>query len=185
MLLMSLHAQGHAIKNAKTQLSQCLHSLPARRRLIISGTPIQNRLGELWTLFDFACPVRPNRDISHLLASDICWVDCGRWGMVWPHAQPANHTQMPGHARDRGDQHAQQLQMSGLCCPKSTATTGVKSSQLATVNPQPEVCRRACWETTSGSRPTTRLQSQQAQTGRPQTATAGMALPEQLTCGLA
>ena len=78
-----LHAQGHAIKNAKTQLSQCLHSLPARRRLIISGTPIQNRLGELWTLFDFVCPVRPDSDNLWAVASSehiqpqLCCNACG------------------------------------------------------------------------------------------------------------
>jgi TATA-binding protein-associated factor len=38
------------------QLAQRLRSLHARVRLIISGTPIQNNLGEMWALFDFAVP---------------------------------------------------------------------------------------------------------------------------------
>ena len=38
------------------QLSQRLRALAARVRLIISGTPIQNNLGEYWALFDFAVP---------------------------------------------------------------------------------------------------------------------------------
>lgn len=38
------------------QLSQRLRSLCAHVRLIISGTPIQNNLSEMWALFDFAVP---------------------------------------------------------------------------------------------------------------------------------
>lgn len=38
------------------QLAQRLRQLRARVRLIISGTPIQNNLGEMWALFDFAVP---------------------------------------------------------------------------------------------------------------------------------
>jgi hypothetical protein len=51
-------AQGHKIKNPRMQLRKHLDSIPARIRVIISGTPIQNNLQEMHTLFDFACPVR-------------------------------------------------------------------------------------------------------------------------------
>ena len=39
------------------QLRKHLDAIPARIRVIISGTPIQNNLQEMHTLFDFACPV--------------------------------------------------------------------------------------------------------------------------------
>jgi hypothetical protein len=50
--------QGHKIKNPRMQLRKHLDAVPARVRVIISGTPIQNNLQEMHTLFDFACPVR-------------------------------------------------------------------------------------------------------------------------------
>ena len=65
-------AQGHIIKNPKTQLNQALHSLPACHRLVISGTPIQNNLGELHALMTFACPVRPCLWLL-LLPLLVCW----------------------------------------------------------------------------------------------------------------
>ena len=48
--------EGHIIKNAKTKLSQAIKTLRALRRLILSGTPIQNNVLELWNLFDFLMP---------------------------------------------------------------------------------------------------------------------------------
>jgi SNF2 family DNA or RNA helicase len=50
--------QGHKVKNAKTKLVQALRTVPAGVRVILSGTPIQNNLGEMHALFDFACEVR-------------------------------------------------------------------------------------------------------------------------------
>ncbi|KAK9816584.1 hypothetical protein WJX72_002280 [[Myrmecia] bisecta] len=47
--------EGHKIKNPKMQLAQRMRELPVAVRVIISGTPIQNNLMELHTLFDFAC----------------------------------------------------------------------------------------------------------------------------------
>ena len=48
--------EGHLIKNPKTKLSAAIKSLSTRRRLLLSGTPIQNNLLELWSLFDFLMP---------------------------------------------------------------------------------------------------------------------------------
>lgn len=50
--------QGHKIKNAKTKIAQQLRDVPVAVAVIISGTPIQNNLMELFVLFDFVCPVR-------------------------------------------------------------------------------------------------------------------------------
>eukprot|EP00879_Flechtneria_rotunda_P023787 GHRR01025186.1.p1 GENE.GHRR01025186.1~~GHRR01025186.1.p1 ORF type:complete len:349 (+),score=104.41 GHRR01025186.1:347-1393(+) len=48
--------EGHKIKNSRTQLAQRLRQLRAAVRIIISGTPVQNNLGELHALLDFAVP---------------------------------------------------------------------------------------------------------------------------------
>jgi len=44
------------IKNPKTQAAQTVCQLKARHRLCLSGTPIENHLGELWSLFNFLIP---------------------------------------------------------------------------------------------------------------------------------
>jgi TATA-binding protein-associated factor len=48
--------EGHVIKNAKTKLTKAVKSIQAQHRLILSGTPIQNNVLELWSLFDFLMP---------------------------------------------------------------------------------------------------------------------------------
>ena len=48
--------EGHVIKNGKTKLSKAIKQLIANHRLILSGTPIQNNVLELWSLFDFLIP---------------------------------------------------------------------------------------------------------------------------------
>ncbi|XP_049802115.1 TATA-binding protein-associated factor 172 [Schistocerca nitens] len=48
--------EGHIIKNGKTKASKAVKQLVANHRLILSGTPIQNNVLELWSLFDFLMP---------------------------------------------------------------------------------------------------------------------------------
>eukprot|EP00899_Mesostigma_viride_P012526 jgi/Mesvir1/21274/Mv21673-RA.3 len=48
--------EGHIIKNAKAKITQAVKQLTARHRLLLSGTPIQNNVLELWSLFDFLMP---------------------------------------------------------------------------------------------------------------------------------
>ncbi|GBL97094.1 TATA-binding protein-associated factor 172, partial [Araneus ventricosus] len=48
--------EGHIIKNGKTKLARAIKQLSANHRLILSGTPIQNNVLELWSLFDFLMP---------------------------------------------------------------------------------------------------------------------------------
>lgn len=48
--------EGHVIKNGKTRTSMAIKNLVANHRLILSGTPIQNNVLELWSLFDFLMP---------------------------------------------------------------------------------------------------------------------------------
>ena len=48
--------EAHAIKNAASESAKAARLLKARHRLALSGTPVQNHLGELWSLFDFLNP---------------------------------------------------------------------------------------------------------------------------------
>ncbi len=44
------------IKNARTKTTQIIQQLQAKHRLCLSGTPVENHLGELWSLFHFLMP---------------------------------------------------------------------------------------------------------------------------------
>lgn len=44
------------IKNAMSQTAQAVKSLTATHKLALSGTPIENKLEELWSVFDFLMP---------------------------------------------------------------------------------------------------------------------------------
>ena len=44
------------IKNAASQAAKAVKTLKAQHRFAMTGTPIENRLSELWSLFDFLMP---------------------------------------------------------------------------------------------------------------------------------
>lgn len=48
--------EGHAIRNPSSKLALAVKRVDAQHRLILSGTPIQNSVHELWALFDFLMP---------------------------------------------------------------------------------------------------------------------------------
>ena len=48
--------EAQMIKNAATVASKAVRLLKSRHRLALSGTPIENHLGELWSLFEFLNP---------------------------------------------------------------------------------------------------------------------------------
>lgn len=48
--------EGHVIKNHKSQLAVAVKKVHANHRLVLSGTPIQNNVLDLWSLFDFLMP---------------------------------------------------------------------------------------------------------------------------------
>ena len=48
--------EGQFIKNPASQTAQAARRLQARHRLVLSGTPIENRLLDLWSLLSFAMP---------------------------------------------------------------------------------------------------------------------------------
>ncbi|SCU98216.1 LAFA_0G16380g1_1 [Lachancea sp. 'fantastica'] len=50
--------EGHKIRNPDADISLTCKQLKTKNRIILSGTPIQNNLTELWSLFDFIYPGR-------------------------------------------------------------------------------------------------------------------------------
>ncbi len=48
--------EGQFIKNPTSQAAVVARALPTRNRLVLTGTPIENRLTDLWSLFAFAQP---------------------------------------------------------------------------------------------------------------------------------
>jgi hypothetical protein len=48
--------EAQAIKNAASSQTRAVKKLKAACRLALTGTPVENHLGDLWSLFDFCCP---------------------------------------------------------------------------------------------------------------------------------
>jgi len=48
--------EAQAIKNARTEAAKAARLLKGKHRLALSGTPVENHLGELWSLFEFLNP---------------------------------------------------------------------------------------------------------------------------------
>lgn len=48
--------EAQAIKNPGAKQTRAVKALKSRVRLALTGTPVENRLGDLWSLFDFICP---------------------------------------------------------------------------------------------------------------------------------
>jgi len=48
--------EAQAIKNAGAAQTKAIKSIPGQGRIILTGTPVENHLGDLWSLFDFVSP---------------------------------------------------------------------------------------------------------------------------------
>ncbi|XP_019444762.1 PREDICTED: ATP-dependent DNA helicase DDM1-like [Lupinus angustifolius] len=48
--------EGHRLKNSKCKLVKALKCLNVENKLLLSGTPLQNNLAELWSLLNFLLP---------------------------------------------------------------------------------------------------------------------------------
>ncbi|MFG6455568.1 DEAD/DEAH box helicase [Roseateles sp. BYS96W] len=48
--------EAQAVKNAQARAARALRRLDARHHLALTGTPLENHLGELWALFDLLMP---------------------------------------------------------------------------------------------------------------------------------
>ena len=48
--------EAQAIKNPQAKQTRAVKKLDARSRIALTGTPVENRLGDLWSIFDFINP---------------------------------------------------------------------------------------------------------------------------------
>ncbi|KAI9179978.1 chromatin remodeling complex Adenosinetriphosphatase [Blastocladiella emersonii ATCC 22665] len=64
--------EAHRIKNEQSALSKIMRELHSRNRLLITGTPLQNNLHELWALLNFLLP-----DVFHDSDTFTNWVQSG------------------------------------------------------------------------------------------------------------
>jgi SNF2 family DNA or RNA helicase len=57
--------EAHRIKNEKSKLSEIVREFKTTNRLLLTGTPLQNNLHELWSLLNFLLPeVFTSSDVS-------------------------------------------------------------------------------------------------------------------------
>ena len=48
--------EAQAIKNPGAQQTRAVKKLEARARIALTGTPVENRLSDLWSILDFVSP---------------------------------------------------------------------------------------------------------------------------------
>ncbi len=48
--------EAHIIKNSKAKITQSVKMIKCEKKLALSGTPLQNKVSELWSIFDFLMP---------------------------------------------------------------------------------------------------------------------------------
>ncbi len=48
--------EAQSIKNPGARQTRAVKSLKSTARIALTGTPVENRLGDLWSIFDFLCP---------------------------------------------------------------------------------------------------------------------------------
>jgi non-specific serine/threonine protein kinase len=67
--------EAQAIKNPDAKQTRAVKALKSEARLALTGTPVENRLGDLWSIFDFLCPgllgsAKAFRDFTKRLESE-------------------------------------------------------------------------------------------------------------------
>ncbi|MCX5677438.1 MAG: SNF2-related protein, partial [Planctomycetota bacterium] len=48
--------EAQAVKNPAARQTRAVKKLRAKARVVLTGTPVENRLSDLWSIFDFLCP---------------------------------------------------------------------------------------------------------------------------------
>jgi hypothetical protein len=61
--------EAQAIKNAGARQTHAAKQLDARARIALTGTPVENRLGDLWSIFDFINPglLGSGKEFAHFI----------------------------------------------------------------------------------------------------------------------
>lgn len=65
--------EAQQIKNSRTRQWEAVRSIPAGSRVALTGTPVENRVGELWSILEFANPglLGPREKFERGIASAI------------------------------------------------------------------------------------------------------------------
>jgi SNF2 family DNA or RNA helicase len=65
--------EAQALKNSGTRQAQAVRSIPARGRIALTGTPVENHLTELWSIMEFANPglLGPRQSFRERFATPI------------------------------------------------------------------------------------------------------------------
>jgi SNF2 family DNA or RNA helicase/uncharacterized Zn finger protein len=65
--------EAQKIKNPDTNITQAIKSLKAKYKIALSGTPVENNLSELWSIFDFSLPkyLKSLKDFTTTYAKNI------------------------------------------------------------------------------------------------------------------
>ncbi len=74
--------EAHKLKNAESGLAKSLGLLPARKRILLSGTPMQNELTEFYNMVNFCNPLvlgsisefKKRWGFVHIHANIWCWL---------------------------------------------------------------------------------------------------------------
>ncbi|CAG2205158.1 ISWI [Mytilus edulis] len=69
--------EAHKIKNENTLISVIIRSIKSTNRLLLTGTPLQNNLHELWALLNFLLPdvFNSSEDFDSWFSSESCFGD--------------------------------------------------------------------------------------------------------------
>ena len=99
--------EAQAIKNAADQSAKAARLIEAEHRLALSGTPVENHLGELWSLFEFLNPGMLGQAAAFGKATPACrQPPTRRRGSCWPGAaavHPPPHQGAGGQRTARED----------------------------------------------------------------------------------
>ena len=62
-----------AMKNPTSRLAATVRKLDTRQRVCLTGTPVENHLGELWSLMAFANPglLGTHQELTHALVTAL------------------------------------------------------------------------------------------------------------------
>jgi len=65
--------EAQKIKNPDAIISKAIKSLKAKYKIALSGTPVENNLSELWSIFDFSLPkyLKSLKEFTNIYAKDI------------------------------------------------------------------------------------------------------------------
>ncbi|XAL98170.1 DEAD/DEAH box helicase [Phycisphaeraceae bacterium D3-23] len=99
--------EAQAIKNPQSQSAKAARLLNARHKLALTGTPIENHLGDLWSIFEYLNPGMLGSSAKFAELIRGATGSAGRRGQAGPAAKSGALTAMPGALPPEGLQAEQ------------------------------------------------------------------------------